>query len=276
MCGAADNGSDARWFGWLSAVHCRVFLHPARVRLACCAREHVGWYRCSALTLTLARAGACQERLMRKTDRAGNKWRLGLVLALCSMWASTAAAEELTHRGNLVFAAERMFGLYIDNQSIGNADLDYVVVALGWNRASAFSALTTPRLGVDYFFTDNFTVGGALGFYSANRDSGALSQTTTGFLLNARAGYAFRLGHSVCFWPRGGLTFNASGEDDEDDDQSLLSLTLDAPFTLAPTEQFAFLAGPVLEVGIAGGTNGLDYGEVLFGLMLGLQGWFEL
>ena len=197
------------------------------------------------------------------------------LLALALLWPAATQAEELGTTHNLTFAAERMFGLYIDNQSIGDTDVDYSVVALGWNRNASSSSLTTPRLGGDFFLTEGFTVGGVLGFFSHNYDARGTSNTTTGVLFGARAGYALRLGHAVSFWPRGGFSY-ATVSSDNAADQHLLSLTLDAPFTLSPAEHVAILAGPVLEMVVTGKQGQIDYNEVLFGLMLGLLGWVEL
>jgi hypothetical protein len=56
----------------------------------------------------------------------------------------------------------------------------------------------------------------------------------------------------------------------------VLALSIDAPFTLSPTENVAVLAGPCLDLGFVGKQNRQDYSEVMFGLMLGLAGWFGL
>jgi hypothetical protein len=185
-----------------------------------------------------------------------------------------ARAEELGNRGNLVFGAERLFGFYLDKQSsdVGGRSLhnDSTVVGLGWG--NSVSMLTTPRLGADYFLTDNFSLGGNLGFVSTSGDA----PTSTGVLFGARAGYALRLSHAVAFWPRAGLTYASVSVQGSPDSWNVFALTLDAPFTIAPSEGFAFTAGPVLDLGFTGAQFGPDYTEVLFGLMFGLSGWLSL
>jgi hypothetical protein len=182
-----------------------------------------------------------------------------------------ARAEELGNPRNLVFSAERLFGFYLDKQSrdVGGVSLhdDSTVIGLGWG--NAVSMLTTPRLGVDYFLTENFTVGGNLGFVSRSGDG----PSNVGVLLGARAGYALRLSHAVSFWPLAGLTYAEVSTQNTPGSWNVFALTIDAPFTIAPSEGFAFTAGPVLDLGFTGGQNGPDYSEVLFGLMFGLSGW---
>ena len=214
---------------------------------------------------------------VRRAEAIGSgNTRAALSLLACTLlWPEATRAEELGTQYNLTFAAERLFGLYIDNQSVGDNDVDYSVVALGWNRQASSSSLSTPRLGVDFFLTDGFTVGGVLGFFSHNQDARGTSNTTTGVLFGARAGYALRLGHAVSFWPRGGFTY-ATVNSDAGADQHLFALTIDAPFTLSPAEHVAILAGPVLELVLTGKQSRIDYDEVLFGLMLGLTGWVGL
>jgi len=197
------------------------------------------------------------------------------LLGLCAFGFSSAArAEELGAKQNLVISAERLFGIYIDNQSAdrgaaASIDTHHTVFALGWGGASS-SSLSVPRLGIDYFLTSAFTLGGNLGFFSHNIDGGGQSRTINGLLFGARAGYALRLGHAVSFWPRGGFTYTTSTG------ANLFALTIDAPFSFAPSEGFAILAGPCLELGLIGKQNGNDYSEVMFGLMVGLAGWTGL
>jgi hypothetical protein len=216
-------------------------------------------------------ATACSARRARTTSARAVLVLLGLYVLGYSL---PARAEEIGHKGNLVISAERLFGIYIDNQSVDRGAApdrvdDHTVFGLGWGNASG--TLTTPRLGIDYFLTDALTLGGNFGFFSHNIDVGNQSATVTGVLFAARVGYALRLGHAVSFWPRGGLTYTTlSGG------SNILALTVDAPFTLSPSEGFAILAGPVLDLGLTGKENGANYSEVLFGLMVGLAGWTGL
>ena len=208
-----------------------------------------------------------------RTRRIHAHW-VTCVLALCTLAAAEAHAEELGEKQNIVFGAERLFGFYVDNQS-ADVHRDHTVFAFGWQN-NASSALTAPRLGIDYFLTRALTLGGNIGFFSHNQDNGRVSTTSTGVLFGARVGYAFRLAHAVSFWPRAGLTYATVSTDGVSGDAHVLSFTLDAPFTFAPSENFAILLGPCLEVGVLGKENGSDYSEVMFGVMIGLAGWVGL
>jgi hypothetical protein len=213
------------------------------------------------------------------TRRMRASW-VSCALALCTLTAAAAHAEELGEKQNIVFSGERLFGFYVDNQSVDtgatNLHHDHTVFAFGW-QSDASSALTAPRLGVDYFITRSLTLGGNIGVFSHNQDNtGRPSTTSTGVLFGARVGYAFRLAHAVSFWPRAGLTYATVSTDGVAGDAHVFSLSIDAPFTFAPSENFAILLGPCLEVGMLGKENGSDYSEVMFGVMIGLAGWVGL
>jgi hypothetical protein len=203
-----------------------------------------------------------------------------IVLALCAaLWLAvdpaSAHAEELGTRGNLVFSAERLFGISFDHESIdlpgGRTDKnDQTVIGLGWSAPR--SAFTVPRLGIDYFVTRNFTLGGNIGFVSSSYND----VTTTGVLLAFRAGYALRLGHSVTLWPRGGFSYTTYSVESSSADNYTFALSLDVPFCFALTEGFALTLGPSFDLGFLAERSSLDASETLFGLMFGLAGWTNL
>jgi hypothetical protein len=190
-------------------------------------------------------------------------WSVGFLVAC----ASSARAQELAAPGTLVFGAERVFGLYFSHQSreVGTIDVesDAFVFGLGWTTNA--SPLTIPRVGVDYFLDEHLTVGGNLGLYIAGADA-----DDTGVYVGGRVGYALRLAHEVTFWPRGGVAFAGA------DNTSVFVINLEGMFALAPADQWAVLAGPVLDLGLAGEQNDDDYSEILFGIMVGIVGWFDI
>jgi hypothetical protein len=199
----------------------------------------------------------------------------GVIAMFVLFFAPRAArADELGNKQNLVFSAERLFGFYLDDQTVevGNRSETSHFTVFGIGVGQEVSALTTPRLGVDYFITEHVTIGGNLGIVSLS----GTPATTTGVLLGARVGYDLRLGHSVSFWPRGGFTYTSVSVDNEPDSWHVFALTLEAPFMLAPVENFAFSVGPCLDLGFTGSRFGPDYTEVMFGLMFGLSGWVGL
>lgn len=195
------------------------------------------------------------------------------VLLLGSISAS-ARAEELTSHGNLVISGERLFGFYLDNvtREVGGRDdtVHHTVIGLGW--AAPAGMLATPRLGIDYLLTDNFSLGGNIGFISHS----VAGRTETAFMLDFRAGYALRLGHVVTLWPRAGLGFGFASVENAPDDSHMFTFSVDVPLAFALTEGFAITAGPVLDIGFAGKDVGRDASELLFGVMIGLSGWTGL
>jgi hypothetical protein len=213
---------------------------------------------------------------MRSTLRAFVRPGLAICLALVCA-TNTARAEELGEKGNLVFAAERLFGFYVDDEKASGArdGRDQTVVGIGW-QGSPSSTLTTPRLGIDYFLTRSFTLGGSLGIFSHNSDLGATSVTSTGVLIAARAGYAIRFSHAVSFWPRLGLSYASVSVAGNSDGTHVLALSIDAPFMFAPSENFAITVGPIIDLALFSEEEGSDTSEVMFGLMIGLAGWIGL
>jgi hypothetical protein len=188
---------------------------------------------------------------------------------------SSAQAEELSTRGNLVFSAERLFGVYFDHESVdlptGRTEKrDQTVIGLGWT--APVNMLTIPRLGIDYFITRNFTLGGNIGLFSSSTND----ITSTGLLLAFRAGYALRLGHAVSLWPRGGFSYTSVSVESRSADSYTFALTLDVPFYFALTEGFALTLGPSLDLGFLAERLDQDANETVFGLMFGLAGWTNL
>ncbi|HET8939510.1 MAG TPA: hypothetical protein VFN67_38985 [Polyangiales bacterium] len=186
-------------------------------------------------------------------------------------------AEELGSKGNLVFSAERLFGVYFDHLTVEETNtvdrkFDTTVIGLGWSSAAVDAPLLTPRLGIDYFLGNAFTLGGSIGFLSFSRND----YTTTTFLLSFRAGYALRLGHSVSLWPRAGFSYYNSSYENSNADTNTFAITIDAPFAFALTEGFALTLGPVIDLGFIGERADSDATETMFGLSFGLAGWTNL
>lgn len=206
-----------------------------------------------------------------------------LLSVLTALWLALparASAEELTSRGNLVFSADRLFGLYFAHESIEvtsntSVETDRSSIGFGWSAPIDRSLLTIPRLGIDYFLTHGFTLGGSLGFWAGGLDDND-DRTQTAFLLAARVGYALRLGHVVSLWPRGGFTYTTWGLEGSDTDFYTFALTVEAPFVFAITEGFAFTLGPNLDLGFLAERASADASATVFGVMAGLSGWTNL
>ena len=204
------------------------------------------------------------------------------LLVLCAaLWLglnpARAQAEELGTRGNLVFSAERLFGVYFDHASIElpgdrTEKSDQTVIGLGWSPSATSMMTMTPRVGIDYFLTSRFTLGGNIGFWSASRDD----ITTTAVLFALRVGYALRLGHAVSLWPRGGFSYSTVSVENSSLDTYTFALALEAPFCFALTEGFALTVGPTFDIGFLAERADRDASETAFGLMFGLTGWTNL
>jgi hypothetical protein len=205
-----------------------------------------------------------------------------LLSVLVALWLAVptrASAEELTSRGNLVFSADRLFGLYFIHESVEVTDnttakVDATSIGLGWSIPVGRSYLTMPRIGIDYFLTHGFTLGGGVGIWSGSDDDDDISLTA--FLLAARVGYALRLGHVVSFWPRGGFTYTTLSIEDSTADNYTFALTVEAPFVFAITEGFALTLGPNLDLGFLAERSSRDASATVFGVMAGLSGWTNL
>ncbi len=226
----------------------------------------------------------------RHTNANANTTRtFGWTSALCTaalaslfvIWPAHAHAEELGAKGNIVFNVERLFGFYVDKQSVDvgpvTTDISTTDLSLGWNAAP--TGLTLPRLGLDYFIDDHFTIGGNFGVFTLSRDNGGASTSNTGVLFGVRGGYALRLGHVVSFWPRVGFTYTklsgraGVGPAGLNSDSHLLSLGLEGMFSFAPSENWSFLVGPTIDLGLDGATAGNNSTENCFGIMAGFLVW---
>ena len=197
-----------------------------------------------------------------------------LLFAACVAWSGGAFAQELNGAGHLAFGAERLFGFYLDKQNYDagalDRDVDTTSVGIGLTLTESSALLALPRVGVDYFIDEHLTLGGSFGLSSLSVENA----DALGILLAARVGYALRLTHAISFWPRGGLTFASLGGDA---DLNVFALTIEGMFTLSPSDGWAVLAGPLLDLGFLGGAgDDVDHSEILFGIMFGLTGWLEV
>ncbi len=191
-------------------------------------------------------------------------WALGLA-AVATTTARPAAAQAFGNQGDITFSAERLMGIYFYDEGFGTTNVGLGIAPLG------SSVYHLPRLGVDYFVIDNLSVGGSLGFglvdvHDRTVGPGVVDRggTTSGALINLRVGYALEFNNTFGFWPRGGFTYRNFGDDEE------FALTLEAMFYAAPVEHFAIIAGPLMDLGIAGsGPEAKNFALVSAGLL----GW---
>jgi len=187
--------------------------------------------------------------------------RLGPILtplaasAALMLSGRTASAQVLGSDGDAAFAGERLMGVYLYDEG-GE------VTAFGLGAPVPAWGYTNARLGIDYFVSRHFSIGGAFAYFSVAPDG--RGDGPDGFLIAPRVGYAIDIGRSFGFWPRGGVTIRDRGGDSE------LALTLEGLFWAAPAPHFAFTFGPAFDIGIAG--DG-DESRSLGLLTAGVLGW---
>ena len=182
----------------------------------------------------------------------------------------------------------------------------------GLNGAGNSTFYTTPRLGFDYVVVPNLTIGGDLFVFFTL--GGSTTTTTTSptrtvtnsqdnpsgnaFGIAPRVGYVFGINDLLSFWLRGGFSFYHAGTSVTDgtcltqsdtSSVNVFGLDFDPQLVISPTSHFAFIAGPAIDVGFAGGfsasrplgnqcnttvTTSDGYSSFNIGLTGGLMGWF--
>jgi hypothetical protein len=192
--------------------------------------------------------------------------RIGTTLALiATLFGTTVAAQAQTRplgsQGQLTLSAERLFGFHwvsthVDgNNGAGDRDGSATMVGFGWHYAQN-PPFNQPRAGIDYFVTNGLSIGGSIGFFSGNiTDQSASNVEYDGFLFSPRIGYAIPLSRAVSFWPRGGVTYIAVGDD------SVLALSGEAAFVFQPQPSWGILLSPTLDLGPFGNHDGNGNGD---------------
>jgi len=200
---------------------------------------------------------------------------LGMGLGYCGVAQAQYLASPLGLKGQVTFGAERLFGFswvhdsWNDPGPGGEGSGSATVFGLGWWYAQP-PPMSQPRAGVDYFFADRLSLGGALGFFSGSSHDG-VGYGYDGFLFAPRFGYAVDVSPSISFWPRGGLTYiNVNNS-------SFFGLTAEGNIAIFPTPNWAFLITPAFDAMPFGSydTGGPDDGSQSafgFGISVGLLG----
>lgn len=205
-----------------------------------------------------------------------NRQITGVALALALLGVTTTASAQeggLAAQGNFVLGADRVVGLTSNKQRIeqpgGDPTATYTGFGFSWGlNATPFN---TPRVGLDYFLTDNLSLGGNLGYAELSSDDDN-DETMSAFIFSPRVGYMIGLGRVVGFWPRGGFSYYSMSAGD----RTQLALTLEAMFSLTPSPGFAIVTGPILDLGFTGeidtGDETRDYHDRNLGITFGIAG----
>jgi hypothetical protein len=190
-----------------------------------------------------------------------------------------ASAQELGHKGDVVFSVDRLMGVtgthVSGNRGPAEYHDDFTSLSFGWRATpDGLSPFDVPRFAFDYLIIDHLSIGGSLGYASVDADQ---QNDFSTFIIAPRIGYAYAFGRVVGIWPRGGFTYHSTNVDNGFDEKGF-ALTLECPFTFSPTQHFAFHIGPTFDIDMFGDRdNRVDDGDRTyraFGINGGLLGWF--
>jgi len=202
-----------------------------------------------------------------------------LVLSFGLLLPALAAAQELGTKGDMVFSVDRVMGItgthVAGERGPVEYDDDLTSISFGWRTSPDGSPFDVPRLAFDYLVIDHLSIGGSLGYASVDADD---QNDYSTFIISPRVGYAYAFGKVVGIWPRGGFTYHSTSVDTFYDEKGF-ALSLECPFTFAPTTHFAFHIGPTFDVDMFGSRDPspIDKGDRTYravGLNGGILGWF--
>jgi hypothetical protein len=194
---------------------------------------------------------------------------LAIAAAASAFALATPALAQDTFgtKNDFVFAADRLTGVYLFKQG-NEKDTVLGLLQTPWG----VNVYQTARIGFDWFPINHLSIGGTLSYWSLRReqDNGPGDVTTKEFLFAPRIGYAIPISKSFGFWPRGGISYRSTTVGDADANGEV-ALTFEAQFYASPAPHFAFIFGPVLDLGIAG-----DYDDKASNIGIltgGILGW---
>lgn len=153
------------------------------------------------------------------------------------------------------------------------------------NGIKVINPLAMPRAGLDYFVTENLSIGGAATgwYFGASGEGKDLNPRQVGFAVLPRLGYAFHLGDGMALWPRisADIAYAVIGKDTDPVQLKglLFSLTFGVPWVINLSKQFAMTVTPSFDLPLLGNLtdqDGADVGKLLMmnaGATLGIVGW---
>jgi hypothetical protein len=228
-------------------------------------------------------------------------------LILTSVLASAGGAhaqdgegpDEFGDEHQLVLATERIFGYVHSSQTQTVAGMDQTVDVDSFSIFSSPLSIATiysaPRLALDYFVAERFSIGLAASYFRITQDApdspNAFEPKYTGFLFAPRVGYVVPVSPVVAFWPRLGFTVmnlelsTTSGTFGTSSSSSTLyALTIEAPLVLTIAPHVFLALAPTLDLGLGGSdedttagvgsTSSIDTKATSFGLQFALGGYF--
>lgn len=206
-------------------------------------------------------------------------------VALGQQWSGTyqpampartpSSIDNIGEAQQLVFGVDRVMGISFDRATVergsGASSVESTykstnIFLLGTTSMQGIFVPSTniPRLALDYFPTDGFSIGGSVFFMSSSmsRDldpdpgnsSGDVGTFTT-WGIHPRVGYAYPFDETFSIWPRAGITyFKITLEDEDGNEDSIggLDLTGELMLGISPMSHFAILLGPFADIGLSG------------------------
>jgi hypothetical protein len=199
-------------------------------------------------------------------------------------------------RHQATISSERLFGFVRSSQTSSSGGIDTTTTVTSFslvgNLLSFTSLYSTPRLALDIFATDRFSLGGSFSFFTVSESSSAtgagpnaVEPSFTGFTFMPRIGYALPLGRSVSLWPRLGFTYvhlSSSGSGTTSTDLNLYAATLEVPVVFTVANHLFFSVAPTLDLGLGGSTSlnvagtstSVDAKETDYGAQCAFGGFF--
>ena len=200
------------------------------------------------------------------------------VVALTAM----PARAQLGSQGDAILSAERLFGVRGESRDEDRpapaADFEYSQLVIGFGFADHLVPYNIPRLAFDYTVINKLTLGGAVGFSSADLElRGAGSETTTTFLFAPRIGFLHMFGRVAGIWARGGFAYHRSAQED-DYVESGFGLNLEAHIPIVFVEHFGMTLGFTFDRSLTANYDPIDSVDYpityqSFALQVGLFGW---
>jgi hypothetical protein len=211
------------------------------------------------------------------------KFLIALAFGMATLGVvAPAGAQELGTKGDAVFGVERIFGIRSEHVDIDRPDpledseQSVTTISLGLARTQV--PYNIPRATFDYFVVNQWSVGGALGYSNmdVDNDPGGTG-TVTDFLLAPRGGYLHMFGSVAGIWPRAGLTYHTTSQEDAYSEWTV-ALNLECQFPIVIRQHFGVLLGFVFDQSFMDNRNpendpDQDVSYRSIGLQVALFGW---
>ena len=232
--------------------------------------------------------------------------------SLCRMPSASSEPTGVERPGTLILGAEHLFGLAVTTSTVKSKDADPPITTestqsqFGLFVSNATSALSVPRLALDYNVALNVTIGGAFGYASTSSETttelGGVKAsgdgpTSTAVLFAPRVGYLTMSG-TVGFWGKVGFSyFSATDKSTSTSSSGSTTITNETTATgfsaaIEPTLMIAPIDHVMLSIGLnlnlplsgsvtakqSGGatSSSVEYESKLtsYGATAGLHAWF--